>query len=231
MLSFAIIPLFALLQPMLPAENDPPTLHRERIEWCDIWFTDAEKDALPRVLLIGDSITRGYFDGVEKLLSGKAYCARLATSRSVCDPVFFKELDLVLPQYPLAVIHFNNGLHGWDYSEEEYEAGFIRFIEALQKTAPTAKLICAASTPVLEDGGMAESAARVAARNAIAQRLCEAAGIPFNDLYTPASEHPEYFGGDGVHFNDKGRAAQATLVGTAVEGLLAEPATPSPHPE
>ncbi|MHB8974904.1 MAG: hypothetical protein ACYC4N_31125, partial [Pirellulaceae bacterium] len=39
---------------------------RERIEWADIWVTDADKNDLPRVLLIGDSITRGYFDGVEK---------------------------------------------------------------------------------------------------------------------------------------------------------------------
>ena len=46
---------------------------RERIEWADIWVTDADKNDLPRVLLIGDSITRGYFDGVEKQLAGKAY--------------------------------------------------------------------------------------------------------------------------------------------------------------
>jgi hypothetical protein len=46
---------------------------RERFEWADIWVTDADKSDLPRVLLIGDSITRGYFDGVEKQLAGKAY--------------------------------------------------------------------------------------------------------------------------------------------------------------
>ena len=45
---------------------------RERIEWIDIWVTDADKDDLPRVLLVGDSITRGYFGDVEKHLSAKA---------------------------------------------------------------------------------------------------------------------------------------------------------------
>lgn len=44
----------------------------ERIEWIDIWVTDADKDDLPRVLLVGDSITRGYFGAVEKHLEGKA---------------------------------------------------------------------------------------------------------------------------------------------------------------
>ncbi len=42
---------------------------RERIEWIDIWVTDADKNELPRVLLVGDSIARGYFsDGVSERL-------------------------------------------------------------------------------------------------------------------------------------------------------------------
>jgi hypothetical protein len=36
---------------------------------------------LPRVLLIGDSITGGYYSDVEKALAGRAYVARLSTSR------------------------------------------------------------------------------------------------------------------------------------------------------
>ena len=80
---------------------------RERIEWADIWVTDADKIDLPRVLLVGDSITRGYFDGVEKQLAGKAYCARLTTSKCVADPSFLDEVQLLLKQYRFAVIHFN----------------------------------------------------------------------------------------------------------------------------
>jgi len=86
---------------------------RERIEWADIWVTDANKDDLPRVLLIGDSITRGYFGEVEKHLAGKAYFARLTTSKCVADPSFADEIQLLLKHYTFAVIHFNNGLHGW----------------------------------------------------------------------------------------------------------------------
>lgn len=59
---------------------------RERIEWVEIGVTDADKDDLPRVLFVGDSITIGYFGGVEKQLAGKAYCARLTTSKRVSDP-------------------------------------------------------------------------------------------------------------------------------------------------
>ena len=217
------IPLLLLaILACLPAaaEDAFPEPRRERIEWVDIWFTDAEKDALPRVLLIGDSIARGYFDGVEKALDGRAYCGRLTTSRSVCDPVFFQELALVLGQYPFAVIHFNNGLHGWDYTEDEYRAGFQRFVGALREQAPGAKLVCGLTTPVQEQGGMADHAPRVVQRNAIAAEICAAAAIPLNDLHAAAKE--EHFSGDGVHFNNDGKATQSKLVADAVGAALAE---------
>jgi len=102
--------LFYILIPLLMMTSfvsaDEPV--RERIEWIDIWVTDADKTDLPRVLLVGDSITRGYFGGVEKHLAGKAYCARLTTSKCVSDPTFNDDLKLILNQYKFSVIHFNN---------------------------------------------------------------------------------------------------------------------------
>ena len=119
----ALLPLLLIAQ-FIPAQfvsADEPV--RERIEWMDVWITDAEKSELPRVLLIGDSITRGYFSPVEKRLAGKAYCARLTTSKCVADPSFVNEVQLLLKQYKFDVIHFNNGLHGWGYTEEQYKQG------------------------------------------------------------------------------------------------------------
>ncbi len=202
------------------SQDAPAALHRERIEWCDIWFTDAEKDAAPRVLLVGDSITRGYFGAVEKALGERAYCGRLTTSRSVCDPVFFQELGLVLGQYEFAVVHFNNGLHGWGFSEEEYAAGFERLLDVLKEQAPKAQLVWASTTPVREDSSMKEKSARVARRNAIAAAAVEARGIPTNDLHALVAAHPEFFGGDGVHFSNAGREAQGARVAAAIEKHL-----------
>lgn len=215
----ALLPLALSLLLVANAENIP-SLHRERIEWCDIWFTDAEKEALPRVLLIGDSITRGYFDGVERALQGKAYLGRLTTSRSVGDPVFFDELALVLRQYPFAVIHVNNGLHGWDYTETDYRAGFERLIAALKKDAPSAKLICGNTTPVREDPAKPDKMPRIAERNRIAAELCVANGIPINDLHAIVAAKPAYFSGDGVHLNDDGRAALANAVASCILGAM-----------
>ncbi|MFP4502550.1 MAG: hypothetical protein ACLFTT_16260 [Candidatus Hydrogenedentota bacterium] len=55
-------PLLLFLVGPAPGETDPAggkPPHRERIAWCDIWFTGANQDALPRVWLIGGSIARG----------------------------------------------------------------------------------------------------------------------------------------------------------------------------
>src|ERR1700756_2181623 len=98
------------------APADVPPSARESIEWCDIWISHANETNLPRVLLIGDSITRAYYPAGEKRLTGKAFVARLATSRFVADPVLLKEIAMVLDETRFAVIHFNNGMHGWQHS-------------------------------------------------------------------------------------------------------------------
>ena len=196
---------------------------RERIEWADIWVTDADKSDLPRVLLIGDSITRGYFDGVEKQLAGRAYCARLTTSKCVADPAFLDEVQLMLKQYRFAVIHFNNGLHGFGYTEDQYRAGLSALLEALAKHSGNAKLIWATSTPMRIPnnlGQLAETTARVKARNRIAAELLRDRSIVTNDLYGLVEPHQEYVSGDGVHFNEQGRELQAKQVAEVVAACL-----------
>ena len=147
---------------------------RERIEWADIWVTDADKADVPRVLLIGDSITRGYFGEVEKHLAGKAYCARLTTSKCVSDPSFVDEVQLLLKHYKFAVIHFNNGLHGWGYTEPQYRDGLVTTLDSIKKQTGDAKLIWATTTPVRVGSDLLkfnERTARVKVRNQLAAEI------------------------------------------------------------
>ena len=207
------------------AESKPPTPSRESIEWCDIWISHANETNLPRVLLIGDSITRAYYPEVEKRLAGKAFVARLATSRFVADPVLLKEITLVLGATGFDIIHFNNGMHGWQHSEAEYREAFPQCVAAIRARAPKAKLIWATTTP-LRDGKavtydtQAEySNERVAARNAIAAEIVTEQKIPIDDLYAAMRAHPEYHS-DNVHFNDQGIQIQAAQVSAQIEKLL-----------
>ena len=207
------------------AESKAAPPAREAIEWCDIWISHANETNLPRVLLIGDSIAREYYPEVEKRLAGKAFVARLATSRFVADAVLLKEIELVLDQTKFDVIHFNNGMHGWQHSEAEYRGAFPKFIKTIQTHAPKARLIWATTTPLKDGKGItydtkAEySDERVAARNAIAGEIVDAQKIPVVDLNAAVRGHPEYHS-DNVHFNGQGVQILAAQVSEAVEKLL-----------
>ena len=202
----------------------PPSA-RESIEWCDIWISHANETNLPRVLLIGDSITRAYYPQVEKNLEGKAYVARLSTSRFISDPVLLQEIVLLLDNNKFDIIHFNNGMHGWQHSEKEYGDAFPKFLATIKAHAPDAKLIWANTTtlkvsPALPpDDQTQASDERVARRNAIALEYIQPAGIDVDDLNSLVKGHPEYHS-DNVHFNDEGINLQAAQVAAHIEPLL-----------
>jgi len=196
---------------------------REYIEWCDIWISHANETNLPRVLLIGDSITRDYYPGVEQRLNGRAYVGRLASSAFLTDPALLQELDLVLSQYHFSVVHFNNGMHGWPHSEAEYERAFPRFLQAIHRGAPRAKLIWASTTPIRSDpehpDGTQATGDRIDRRNAIALKCLHGKNVAVDDLNATMRGHPEYHS-DNVHFNNTGVDIQAAQVAVQVAAAL-----------
>jgi hypothetical protein len=168
----------------------------ESIEWCDIWISHANETNLPRVLLLGDSI-----------------------------PVLLKEIESVLDGTKFDVIHFNNGMHGWQHSEAEYRKAFPKLIKTIRSHAPKAKLIWATTTPLRDGTGATHdpkaeySDERIAARNAVAAEMVAAQHIPIDDLNAAVRGHPEYHS-DNVHFNGEGIQIQAAQVSVEVEKLL-----------
>ena len=207
--------------------DDYPASAKESIEWCDIWISHANETNLPRVLLIGDSITRAYYPQVEKHLTGRAYVGRLTSSAFISDPALLMQIKMVLSQYKFDVIHFNNGMHGWQHSEKEYEEAFPEYLKTIREGAPNAKLIWANTTPLKVSSALSENFTvatddRIAQRNTIAAKFVQAQGIPVEDLNTPMQGHPEYHDGN-VHFNSRGIAVQADLVAADVGKLLEQP--------
>lgn len=209
----------------LEAQPDGSAKQRlEAIEWCDIWQPNQTKSGLPRVLLIGDSITRGYYPLVQRNLGGKALVDRLSSSAFVSDPMLLAQVAMVLDNTHYDIVHFNNGMHGWQHSEEEYRAGFPALVETIRKHAPSAKLIWAATTPLkasvpVKPGDPRVSDERIAARNAIALEIVKPQGIAVDDLYTPMLGHPELHA-DNVHFNPKGVALQGKQVADEIAKQL-----------
>ena len=68
--------------------------------------------ALPRVLLIGDSIVNGYRGPVCQELAGIASVDAWLTPLNLKSAKLHDDLKRVLAQGPYDVIHFNIGLHG-----------------------------------------------------------------------------------------------------------------------
>ena len=73
---------------------------------------------LPRVLIIGDSISMGYTLHTRKRLKGKANLHRPPTN---CGPTTkgLEEIDAWLGEKSWDVIHFNWGLHDLKYMNEK----------------------------------------------------------------------------------------------------------------
>ena len=238
-LSLILIPVllpFINLRAAEPPKDVPPDgtarQRLEAIEWCDLWQPNQTKTGLPRVLLIGDSITRGYHAAVQKQLAGKALVDRLASSAFVSDPMLLAEVAMVLDNTHYDIIHFNNGMHGWQHSEEEYREAYPIFVETIHKHAPGAALICATTTPLKvsaqsKPGDPVSTDERIAARNAIASEIVKPLNIPVDDLFTPMSGHPELHS-DNVHFNAQGISIQGEQVASEIEKLLPSSTPSSP---
>jgi lysophospholipase L1-like esterase len=212
-----------LLLSMLALTVSAAEVRRENIEWLDVWLPNSNDHDLPRVLLIGDSITRGYGKQVEANLKEGAYVGRLTTSKSLGDPALLDEVAVVLRQIKFDVIHFNNGLHGHAYTEEEYAAAFPDLIATLRRYAPGAKLMWASTTDVRVRNHLEQvdpQTARVLRRNELAAAIAKREKIPVDHLFAAIKNHPEYHAQDGVHFNEKGSEILARQVADEVAKLL-----------
>lgn len=194
-------------------------IHREAIEWCNVWIPSVNKTDMPEVLMIGDSITKHYYKSVEKKLEGKAYSANLTTSTCVADPLFIVQLESVIGYYDFDVIHFNNGLHGFEYTEEEYKQGYKVALALIREKLPEAKVIIALSTPTKEGGSKEFLIPRIQARNRIASELAKRINIPINDLFTLMKGHSEYYN-DDYHFCTEAIDIQAKQVAQMISGLI-----------
>lgn len=192
----------------------------ERYEWCQLWWEEAEKRDLPRLLLIGDSITNGYHPFVNEKLKEIAYVDKLATSKAIDNPSLRREIQYMLQHddFTYQLIHLNNGLHGWHLSLEQYRDHFEQVIQSIQGQSD-AVMVLATSTPIATKGAPTQidpvENAKVTARNEVVWALADKYSLRVNDLYQKMLGHPEYrvdHPEDIYHFNEAGQRYQATIV-------------------
>lgn len=197
----------------------------EKIEWTWTDRPETAVPALPNVLLVGDSITRGYYPAVAKQFSGVANVYLFATSAASGDARLPRQLHdyFSMMGVSFAVIHFNNGMHGWGYTEAQYAAGLPEMMAALRSAQPHAALVWASITPVLHDSTKGESTnARIGERNRLAAACMSSQGISVDDQHALMLEHQSLHA-DDVHFNEEGSGIQAVQVAASIRPLLPKP--------
>lgn len=185
-------------------------------------------EGLPRVLLIGDSISIGYTLPTRKLLKGKANLHRIPANGGDTRRGL-QMIDRWLGQGKWAVIHFNWGLHdlkrmdGKTYQVpiEKYRQNLTRLVERLKQTG--AKLIWCNTTPVPEGAKPPRSNADVVAYNKVAVEIMAANHVAIDDLYSFALPRvSEIQRHANVHFTGEGSAKLAEHVAAAISNALAE---------
>jgi len=210
----------AVAQPPLPAT--------EKIEWT--WSDRPEKPVaeLPNILLVGDSITRGYYPAVAAELKGFANVYLFASSACSGDPrlpgqlrTYFKMMGVTF-----AAVHFNNGMHGWDYTEAQYRAAFPDLLHSVKALAPARNsLIWATITPVQLHAFNGATNERIDDRNRIALAQIRAAGIQVDDQHELMEKHLDTYQ-DTVHFGPTGTALMGDQAAKTIREALHLEAAP-----
>ena len=173
---------------------------------------------LPRVLLIGDSVSRGYTQPTRKVLAGKANVHRAPAN---CGPTAsgLKNLDVWLGEGKWDVIHFNFGIHDRATPPADYVKRLEEIVGRLEKTG--AKLIWASTTPIPDNPAQKQTAASIVDKNALAAEVMKKHGIPTDDLFgAMTSRLAEFQPPLDVHFTGAGYDFLGATVGEAILSRL-----------
>jgi hypothetical protein len=235
----AILAVDSAIEPLLQRQAELKKLGLDKVnEGETLADSDSSKNhamkspkdepGLPRILLIGDSISIGYTLPVREFLKGKANVHRIPQNGGATE-VGLDKMTSWLGDSKWDVIHFNFGLHDAKYTSEttqratreQYVANLRTLITQMKATG--AKLIFATTTPV-PNGGVLSPTRKfdsIEARNQLATQLMQELGVTIDDLYTIMLPHMTTVGRENdVHFTLEGYTLLAKAVATSIETQL-----------
>ncbi len=204
------------------------------------------KPALPKVVLIGDSIRLGYAPLVAKRLAGKAVVISPAANGGDSSNVLKHLNEWAIREKP-DLVHLNCGLHDLKLSKdtkqyqvplELYERNLTEIVGRVRKET-SAVLVFANTTPILDDRHAKRGAnfdrfeADVRRYNEVARKMMSEAGVPIHDLHGIVQQGvvAELLGKDGTHYTPAGNERLADAVADCVlRQLIVRETTPAAPP-
>jgi lysophospholipase L1-like esterase len=217
MLRFAVLALMVIVTNSVASAADDPLKPIE------------DTPGLPRVLLIGDSISIGYTLPTRKALDGKANVHRIPANSGTTAKTL-ENLEAWLGDDSQEggkwdVIHVNIGLHDIKHvkeqrqvSPEDYSKNLRTIFARLKKTGAT--VIWATTTPVPE-GAKARVPGDEVTYNTIAAKVAAEEKLATNDLYSLVKQHQAKWQRKAdVHFNAAGSQGLADQVAKEILAAL-----------
>jgi len=222
----------------MPPENNPIALFPPLSDPAEPAYASTPAvSGLPRVLLLGDSISIGYTLPVRELLANTATVHRPAAN---CGQTAFALRHLAdwLGTETWDVIHFNFGLHDLKYLDqagnyvgpaqgrlvapiEVYRRNLDALVTRLAATGAT--LIFATTTPV-PAGAAGRLAGSERPYNQCALEVMRAHGVAVTDLWSIAARRQsEILRPNDVHFTTEGYQELAALVAQGIKTALSAP--------
>jgi lysophospholipase L1-like esterase len=189
--------------------------------------------ALPKVLLLGDSIRGSYQAIVTEILDGKAEVVGPAEN---CQFSLYTLSSLGRWINKLGepdIVHWNNGIHDCghnplrgpaQFSVDDFRTNVGSILTRLRELTP--KVIWATITPVHPDRPFVESGwswrnEEIDPYNVAARELMEANEVPINDLHSLVwSDVDQFLSDDQLHLSDAGKQVCAQAVAESVSKLL-----------
>ena len=198
-----------------------------------------EPTALPKVVLVGDSIRLGYTATVTKALEGKAVVVSPRPNGGDSANVLKNLEAWVLREKP-AVVHLNCGIHDtkrfretgrFQVSPDEYESNLREIVKRIRDETD-AVVLFATSTPILDDRAAAARKGRdyellnasIDQYNTIGRKVMKELDVPVDDLNALLSKPDDaekLIGRDGVHPKPAGYERLGKQVAAFVSGHLA----------
>jgi hypothetical protein len=182
------------------------------------WDFVKDDPKLPRVLLIGDSVSRGYTQPTRAALAGVANVHRAPAN---CGPTAagVKNLEVWLGGGKWDVIHFNFGIHDRGTPAADYVNRLEAIVGRLEKTG--ARLVWASTTPIPDNPAQKQTARSIVEKNALAAEVMRKHGIPTDDLFAALTPRlAELQNPNDVHFTGAGYEFLGARVAAAIRAAL-----------
>ncbi len=177
------------------------------------WDYVEDAPGLPRILVIGDSISRGCTLPLRHALQGKVNVHR-APQNCSSTVVGIEKLDVWLGDGRWDLITFNFGIHDRDATSAVYKTRLAQITRRLEATG--AKLVWVTTTPVPE-GANEHREESVDRLNTVADELMKEHDVPILDLdraITPLLD--QYQLPENCHFKGEGYVFMGKLMAETV---------------